>query len=102
MSVESEEQSSPSSAFASMTAAEFQARLGELCERVASEQGRIEVCSGAHTCVLISRAELETLERALEILANTSEVRRVATTIAAMAATAALGPVVCEAPVDAN
>ena len=70
-----------------MSLDEISARFPELHRKVTTERGRVEIYDdrGA-ACILISREELEALEQALEILANTSEVRRLAEQIAPMVA----------------
>ena len=51
--------------------------MARVHEQVAQHDGRVEItredCDDV--CVLISRAELESLERAMEILANTDDFR---------------------------
>ena len=51
--------------------------LLKLYERIACQKGRVEIVSpgGECQCVLISKAELDSLERALEVLSDTEEVR---------------------------
>jgi PHD/YefM family antitoxin component YafN of YafNO toxin-antitoxin module len=68
-----------------MSIQEVQERLGELHQAVCRDKGRVEIKDGdGRTCVLISKEELECLEQALEILSNTSDVQKIAKTIAAM------------------
>ena len=52
-----------------------QANLAELCRYVTDQNQRLEIeCGGPNdTCVLISKTELQTLERALEIYAGTED-----------------------------
>ena len=61
--------------FQAITVAEFRAAPEEFHARVAEGHGRIELTANGsgHTCVLISKQELDSLERALEILANTTD-----------------------------
>jgi hypothetical protein len=66
--------------------------FAEIHQRVCCEKGRIEIHNGDHTCVLISKEELDTLEGALEILANTADVQKMAKTIAALTHTVAKTP----------
>jgi PHD/YefM family antitoxin component YafN of YafNO toxin-antitoxin module len=50
--------------------------LGHLHATVLRTSGRVELTNAAGgACVLMSRAELDSLERALEILSNTQDVR---------------------------
>ena len=89
--------SSDGPSFDSLTLLKAEGRLGQLLQRVCREKGRIEIRDGEHCCVLISKDELETLEDALEILSNTSDVKHIARTIAAITHTVAQGPLVaCE------
>jgi PHD/YefM family antitoxin component YafN of YafNO toxin-antitoxin module len=55
-----------------MEAETLQVDLLQLLCRIAKNKGRIEItnCEGGN-CVLISKAELDSLEAALEILSNT-------------------------------
>ena len=74
--------------FQSMDITRVRRALTDLHERVASGAGRIEVtCRGReHVCVIISKSELEALERALEILAGGDEFRAMCDTIVQVAA----------------
>lgn len=58
--------------FITMDATRLQADLLHLLCRTAKNRGRIEItnCDG-ESCVMISKDELDCLERALEILSNT-------------------------------
>jgi PHD/YefM family antitoxin component YafN of YafNO toxin-antitoxin module len=67
-----------------MSINEVQERLGELHQTVCRDKGRVEILDGDQTSVLISKEELACLEEALEILSNTSDVQKIAKTIAAM------------------
>ena len=62
--------------------------LPQLHEFVARTKGRVEITrpGSDDRCVLISRDELASLERALEILSTTDEVRDMAEQIAHLAA----------------
>jgi PHD/YefM family antitoxin component YafN of YafNO toxin-antitoxin module len=66
--------------------------LHQLHEHVTRTLGRIEVTrpGSDERCVLISKQELESLERALEILSDTDDVRDMCGKIAQLAA--ATGP----------
>jgi prevent-host-death family protein len=63
---------------------EAQARLTELVGRVGRQSERVEITDNgsADKCVLISRRELENLERAIELLSDRDEVRSVADSLA--------------------
>ena len=89
--------SSPSHAFASMSAEQAKARLLDLLMEVCGKKVRVEIHHGDSACVLISKTELESLENALDILGNTSAVQRIANSIAALTHVAANGPLVCAA-----
>lgn len=73
---------------------EFRTRLSYLLRKVTIEKARVEVDDGEHCAVLISKEELDSLEEALELLANTTNVEQIARTIAAMASTVANGPLI--------
>ena len=63
--------------------------LVELHQLAVSQRGRIELTSNdGSTCVLITRNELDALEQALEILAETSEVQAMRKELAQVAALA--------------
>ena len=66
--------------------------LQQLHEYVTRTLGRVEITrpGSDERCVLISRQELESLERALEILSDTDDVRDMSGKIAQLAA--ATGP----------
>ena len=66
--------------------------LAQLHEFVTRTKGRIEMTrpGSDERCVLISQEELQSLERALEILSNTDNVRDIQLQIAQLAA--ATGP----------
>ena len=65
----------PGGCFHTMNLTQFQQAVGELHQRVAAGHGRVEIigaeCHAA--CVLISKAELDSLEQALEILSGTAD-----------------------------
>ena len=52
-------------------------QLGQLHKQICHAKGRVEIHEGDNCCVLISKAELDALEEALEILSNTSQVQKV-------------------------
>jgi PHD/YefM family antitoxin component YafN of YafNO toxin-antitoxin module len=89
---------SEGSPFRTVTLEQADGRLGQILSRVCREKGRVEIRDGEHACVLISKEELQTLEEALEILSNTSDVKKIAQTIAAITHTVAQGPLVATAP----
>ena len=64
--------------------------LARIHEQVSSRTERIEFTrdGSEDVCVIISKAELESLERALEILANTNEYRAMCEEVKNIAATA--------------
>jgi PHD/YefM family antitoxin component YafN of YafNO toxin-antitoxin module len=79
--------------FQSLDVTRFRRALANLHELVGNGKGRIEVtrrgCDDA--CVLISKAELESLERALEIFAESVEFQQMSRQISEIVA-AAGGP----------
>jgi PHD/YefM family antitoxin component YafN of YafNO toxin-antitoxin module len=58
----------------------------ELYQNVARKHQRIEVLSPDGPCVIISKAELEGLEKALRILSETDNVKMVSQSLAQVAA----------------
>lgn len=64
--------------------------LAQLYTQVTKDKQRIEIADGdsADTCVIISKQELVTLERALEILSDTEGVRELSASLAQAAAAA--------------
>lgn len=64
--------------------------LDRLYARVTQRKQRIEIVDGesGDTCVIISKQELDTLERALEILSDTEGVRQLSAALAHAAAAA--------------
>jgi hypothetical protein len=62
--------------------------LRQLHEFVAAHHGRIEITRPGSNdrCVLISKPELDSLERAIEILSDSEDVRDICHKIAALAA----------------
>ena len=78
--------------------------LEKLHEDVVRLKGRIEITRNGcdDCCILISKAELDSLEQALEILSNTSDVQKIARTIAAMGSSAGKAPVLAAGRFGAN
>jgi PHD/YefM family antitoxin component YafN of YafNO toxin-antitoxin module len=75
-----------SSPFLALPLAHVQHDLRKLCEKVAHETGRVEILGpGERTCVLISKAELDGLERALEVLSDAPAVREMTAELAQLA-----------------
>jgi hypothetical protein len=68
---------SDDSPFQSLNLAQVQGNLMKLYERIACQKGRVEIVSpgGECECVLISKTELDSLERALEVLSDSDDVR---------------------------
>ena len=62
--------------------------LSQMLDYVAQHNGRIEITrpGSDERCVLIGKAELDALERALEILSDTADVRDICDKIAHLAA----------------
>ena len=79
-----------SECFQNLDVTRFRRALANLHELVGCGKGRIEVtrrgCDDA--CVLISKAELESLERALQIFAESAEFERMSRQIAELVAAA--------------
>ena len=67
--------------------------LRELHEYVTARNARIQITrpNSDASCVLISKQELDSLERALAILADTADVRELSAKIAHLAALASAG-----------
>jgi hypothetical protein len=83
-----------SSPFTLMSIDQFQTRLSELHGHVCRGKGRIEIRDGEGACVLISKEELDTLEEALEILSQTSDVQKMERTIAGLTQAVSKGPLI--------
>ena len=81
---------------------QFQRGLGPLHQRVCRDRVRVEIRHEQGTCVLISKDELDTLEHALEILSNTSDVQKMARIIESLSSTAARGPLLATRRIGAN
>ena len=65
----------------------------ELYQTIARHHGRIEVLSPEGPCVIISKAELEGLERALRILSDSETVKSVSQSLAQVAAACNAAPI---------
>jgi PHD/YefM family antitoxin component YafN of YafNO toxin-antitoxin module len=65
----------PDSPFKSLDLSRLRRALARVHEQVSGRHGRIELTRDGcdDVCVILSKAELESLERALEILSETSE-----------------------------
>lgn len=76
--------------FHTLNLVQFLNAVDELHGRVARGHGRIEITADGcdDVCVLISKAELESLERALEILAETDDFRTMCQSLTSVAASA--------------
>lgn len=61
--------------YQSVDVSHFRSALSKIHEQVAASHGRIEVTREGcdDVCVILSKAELQSLERALEIFAETAE-----------------------------
>jgi len=76
------------SAFQSLNLAQVQNDLLKLYQKIACEKGRVEIVSqtsGACECVLISKAELDGLERAIAMLSDSDGVKEMTHQIATLA-----------------
>jgi hypothetical protein len=66
----------PQESFIKVELNQLPAGLRDLHQRVVGQTGRIELRDGdGPACVLISKSELDALERALDILSQTKDVR---------------------------
>jgi hypothetical protein len=90
------------STFTFMSIDQVQSQFTKLHQNICKHKGRVEIHDGESVCVLISKVELETLEQAIEILSNTSDVQKMARTIAAMTHAVAQGPLMAPAELKAN
>jgi PHD/YefM family antitoxin component YafN of YafNO toxin-antitoxin module len=70
-----------------MKVSQFKSSLDDLHQLVAAGHGRIEITRDDcdHACILISKAELESLERALEILSETDDYQTMCQTVSTLA-----------------
>jgi PHD/YefM family antitoxin component YafN of YafNO toxin-antitoxin module len=75
-------------AFQSLDVTTARRALSQLHERVCCSKGRIEIKrrGSDDVCVIISKAELDSLEHALEILSETSEFRAMCANLEQVAA----------------
>lgn len=74
--------------------------LAKIHEQVACQHGRIEIVRDGcdDVCVILSKAELQSLERALEILSETAEFKSMCETLTQVAAACGMpGQPSCEA-----
>ena len=80
--------------FHTLNLVQFRKLCDELHSRVARGHGRIEITVEGcdDICVLISKAELESLERALEILSETDNFRTMCESLANVAASSTAAP----------
>ena len=79
--------------FQNVDVTRFRRALTDLHELVGCGKGRVEVTRRgcADACVLISKAELESLERALQIFAESVEFQRMSSQISEIVAAASGG-----------
>jgi hypothetical protein len=86
-------QQSSGNLFKTISAAEASATLVRLLEQVSSGIGRIEIVGPNQddTCVLLSKAELDCLERALAILSGTDDAEQMRAQLHAIALAAGAG-----------
>ena len=70
--------------FATLHISQVQNDLLSIYEKIACENGRVEILhtDGACRCVLISKAELDSLERAIEMLSDGAGVREMRDSLA--------------------
>jgi len=82
--------------FNTLSVSQFIRAVEELHGQVASGHGRIVITRDGcdDVCVLISKAELEGLEQALEILSSTPDFQSMCKTLASVAASTSHQPVV--------
>ena len=78
-----------SSLFQALHVNQVQLNLLELYEKIACEKGRVEILhsEGHCRCVLISKEELDGLERAIDLLSNHEEVRSLQASLTHLAVT---------------
>jgi prevent-host-death family protein len=73
---------------------EFREHLADLVKLVAQGRKRIEIVTPAGDVVLVSKVEIEALERALSIMSETAEFKAIAHSLHRIAAATAERPVV--------
>ena len=80
-------QQSSGGLFRTISAAEASATLAHLLEQVSSGVGRVEIVGTREdgACVLLSKAELDCLERALAILSGTHDAEQMRAQLQAIA-----------------
>lgn len=80
--------------FHTLSVTQFRTTVDELHGRVAQGHGRIVITRDGcdDVCVLISKAELESLEQALEILSGTADFQAMCKTLAAVAGSTCAHP----------
>lgn len=71
--------------FQSLDLNSVRAAMEKLFEQVLRHQGRVEVMRDGQSCVLISKTELESLEKALEILSSSGDCRQMEQLVAQIA-----------------
>lgn len=81
--------------FQTLDVTRFRRALAQLHTEVARGQGRVEITrrGSEDVCVLISKSELEGLERALEILSQTNDFQSMCQTLTQVASVAMGTPV---------
>jgi prevent-host-death family protein len=81
-----------SDSFPTLDVTHARRELAKLYEQVAMGKGRVEITrrGSRQSCVIISKEELESLEKALEILADTEGVREVRDALAHVVAASQL------------
>jgi PHD/YefM family antitoxin component YafN of YafNO toxin-antitoxin module len=74
--------------FHTLSLVQFLKLVDDLHARVAKGHGRVEITADGcdDVCILISKAELEALERALEILSETADYRTMCESLSQVAA----------------
>ena len=77
---------SQESRFPKMDLDQVRQQLARLFEQVVQKNQRIEITDGTESCVIISKAELESLESALNILGDAEHVRDLKDSLATLAA----------------
>lgn len=72
--------------FPKMDLDDVRQQLERLFEQVVRRNQRVEITDGGESCVIISKAELESLERALNILGDARHVRDLKESLATLTA----------------